>query len=174
MTPDERDELAAEFLRKLALADMKAWRAHWRMTERDGPDDALSPLQAQKIEPRLPPHVPHKPAPRVLSKGRDARPMSTARATAIAAGENTYRRHTPCKRCGGYLYYVTAQNCVVCHRIASAKSCAKRRAAKRAKSSAPAAAKPNVPRLTQFKRLGTFQAGSAPRAPQRLTARSNN
>jgi ribosomal protein L37E len=173
MTPDEYEELAAVYLRKLAAADMKAWREHQRTTERGGNEpDALSSLQAEKIEPHAQPPKPRKPY--VLTEaGREKRkaqsgPVSAARATAIAAGENIYRRHTACKRCGGYLYYVTGQNCVACAKVASRKSEVKKRAAaKRAES----ATKLSVPRLSQFKRLDTFRAGSAPRVPRRAARR---
>jgi hypothetical protein len=128
MTDEERDELAAEFLRKLALADMKAWSAHWRTAERAAerdPDDALSSKQAQKIAPRA-----------------AVKPAKTKAKRSVTF----YGR--PC-RCGSIERYISTGNCVACHKIAVIKSEAKRAAAKRAESSA-SSVRPSVPRLAQF------------------------
>jgi len=116
-------------------ADAKVWRRHESALERGGNHDALSSLQAQKIEPHAQPPSPPKPrAPRPQREAQ-GRQISAAREGAIAAGDNTYNRHSPCKRCGGYLYYVMGQNCVTCAKVAARKAEAKKRAAAKSRTS---------------------------------------
>jgi ribosomal protein L37E len=101
MTPDEYEQLAAKFLRKLAAADMEAWRAHWRAAERHHDDHALSSKQAETIETGNARH------PRFISEARDA---------AKAAFATKYVREHPCKRCGGNIFYTSTGGCTACVR----------------------------------------------------------
>jgi hypothetical protein len=121
MTPDEYDELAAAFLRKLAAADMKAWRANQRVAERGGHDDTLSPPQMQKTE------TPHE-----LPDGKSGPHfMLEARNKAKAAYETKYVREHPCRQCSGNIFYTSTGGCAACaHKSRKAKASSSAGAAK--------------------------------------------
>jgi hypothetical protein len=190
--------LREKYLFALLTRDAAIWHEHEKTFERGANDEALSSTQAQRIAPHATAEAPKtrpKTRPKrslvfygrqcqtcggteryistgncvACSKASTARSnakkradqqKSAAREAAIAAGAKTYMRELPCPRCGGNVYRVNGYHCIAC------KSAAKR--ARRGESLTPAGAKPSVPRLAQFKRLGTFQAGCAPRMPQRL------
>jgi hypothetical protein len=147
--PDSVESTAPNLREKYLLAlltrDAVIWHEHEKTFERGANDEALSSTQAQRI-------VPHATA---------ETPKTRTKRSSVFYGRQ-------CQTCGGTERYISTGNCVACSKASTARSNAKKHAARRGKLSAPAGAKPSVPRLAQFKRLGTFQAGCAPRMPQRL------
>jgi hypothetical protein len=98
--------LRERYLLGLLTRDAKIWRERKAVAEQ---------FIGHDNDPHVPPHTPRKPSGETEQQAERVA-AGNARAAAITAGEKTYIRPKPCKRCGGNVFLVRNYACIECSR----------------------------------------------------------